>query len=197
MERAHTAVAMLISIACRGRSLTLVRRLGFACLAGLLLIATSAQSRAASGPSRPYLLSTGPTTLRFSKPDSIRRPARLDPLTLQAAISASNLVEQVSELDWLSNNGTFFSSLFSGMTNIASTEVLPLPMEGPETIGMSEIGASASDVLLITPQMLSEYFKPVVGVRLSATNALPQGAPRFEPPVAYPLPGSKAVYRSP
>jgi hypothetical protein len=65
---------------------------------------------------------------------------------------------------------------------------------------------SARELLVVTPQMLSEYLKPAVGATsMPATNALTHGdlyaPPRkdffFAPPAPKPASGSQATYSSP
>ncbi|MCS7091400.1 MAG: hypothetical protein NZM03_11890 [Limisphaera sp.] len=56
---------------------------------------------------------------------------------------------------------------------------------------------SASQLLLVTPQMLVEFFKPVPG----ASNPVPARVlvpvdMGFRPPLATPVPTSQAIYRS-
>ena len=63
--------------------------------------------------------------------------------------------------------------------------------------GMSPVGtASANDMLVVTPQMLINYFKPGVMSTNSAntTVVVPVG---FRPPGSTPPPASQAIYKSP
>jgi len=56
----------------------------------------------------------------------------------------------------------------------------------------------ASDLLLVTPQMLVEFFKPVPGVTNTAPlRVLVPMDVEFQPPLARPPASSQAIYRSP
>jgi len=56
----------------------------------------------------------------------------------------------------------------------------------------------ASDLLLVTPQMLGEFFKPVPGVTNTAPlRVLVPMDVEFQPPLARPPASSQAIYRSP
>jgi|GEM_PF-1049759 len=75
--------------------------------------------------------------------------------------------------------------------------LLAIGNTNPAPAGTNTVGP-ASDLLLVTPQMLVEFFKPVPGV----TNTAPLRVVvpmevEFQPPLARPPTSSQAIYRSP
>lgn len=158
-------------------------------LATLLALASAAQAGSA------YLPLTGPPPLRFEV--AFIRPAALLPVVATPTIAekieekkpagttpaATNLSEKTSAPEELLHSGS--------ETNPPPTAAFEVP-----TANSFAAHSLADNLLVITPQMLSEYFKPLGG----STNAggvsvilpLPVG---FTPPTEKNPPSSRATYK--
>jgi hypothetical protein len=79
---------------------------------------------------------------------------------------------------------------------VLADPLLTTPNTSPTAITTNTVGP-ASDLLLVTPQMLVEFFKPTPGVTSSApVRVLVPADIQFQPPLARPAPASQAIYRT-
>jgi len=142
----------------------------------------------------PYLTQSGPPPLRFSvamaSMASFALPASLFPHS-----AATNATEAVSSKSITSQTNSI-APLTPLVTSPANNLFLTT---GPEPLNNSAITPSASDMLVVSPQMLTEYFKPGPegtnsGNSANSGNAviLPV-AVGFTPPSA--KPSSQATYK--
>ena len=138
----------------------------------------------------PYLKQIGPPPLRFSLamanlaylafPESLKEKSAPTDITEVAANKsdtiATNAIPQPNP------------SLSSSTNNLISPS-LPVSQQNPT------ISPAASDMLVVSPQMLTEYFKPGPDGTNSATTVILPVAVGFTPPSAKPT--SRATYNSP
>jgi hypothetical protein len=162
----------------------------------LLILLAAGWTLLAAEPSQPYLL-TGPTALRYAKaPDATREFKWPSLFPAPAPVAQSNLVEQVSE-PAATNSAVAESTVPSPSPvptqpdSLASTEPSPPPV-APPAWNLDNVSSSASPMLLVTPQMLADFFRS----NSAAANVIPNWDLRFMPPIAMPPPSSEAVYRS-
>ena len=139
-----------------------------------------------------YLKKTGPSPLRFSLESAV--PASLTlPEMLVERQSPTNAPE------------TTIPAATCAQTNAVSAApaVDPAP-PAPPKVSTAESPAnatptpSASDLLPVSPQMLTEYFKPVANGTNAASSVVmpvPVAPVGFTPPIA--KPASRATYRTP
>jgi hypothetical protein len=152
----------------------------------IIAVYTAPQTRGNS----PYLKVGGPPPLRFSL-----AMASLASLALPAAFTekpaATNATEvAVNKADTSATNAApvhvpSFSSSTTGIT-LPANPILPNPQP---------VTPAASDMLVVSPQMLTEYFKPGPDGTNSANNAILPVAVGFTPPSA--KSSSRATYNSP
>ncbi|HWD93814.1 MAG TPA: hypothetical protein VG938_15850 [Verrucomicrobiae bacterium] len=154
----------------------------------LLLACTAAQTRGDG----VYLRKIGPSPLRFSLATASFSFALPQMLREQSAVTNSPEAEVANPSD----------------TNVVASQ-LPLPsatnnvpdLTNPNLPKNPLPGASASDLLVVSPQMLTEFFKPGTnGTNSPGATAVP--APTapvapigFTPPLVMP-PSSQAIYKS-
>lgn len=139
-----------------------------------------------------YLKKTGPSPLRFSLTSAVPASFTL-PATLVERQSSTNTPE------------TAVPAATSAQTNAVATApaVDPAPVVPPkvstaESPANSTPPPSASDLLPVSPQMLTEYFKPVANGTNAASSVVvpvPVAPVEFTPPVA--KPASRATYSTP
>jgi hypothetical protein len=141
----------------------------------------------------PYLTQTGPSPLRFS---------------LTAAFPASNVLPAaLVEPPKLTNaTETAVSPAISSQTNAVATVPASTPATnaqptilGTESPTKPTPPPAASELLVVSPQMLTEFFKPVAegtnsasAVVVPVTTPVPVG---FNPPLV--KPSSRATYNTP
>jgi len=139
-----------------------------------------------------YLKDTGPSPLRFSLASAV--PASF---VLPTALVEPQKPTNTTEIAVSATN--------SGQTNAVSAvsasapTTSPSAVSGPEFPGKPTPTPSASELLVVSPQMLTEFFRPVAGGTNSASTVvvpvmtpLPVG---FNPPsVKSP---SRATYNTP
>jgi hypothetical protein len=191
MEHAQTAVPQGPGLRVRGE-----RPVRFS----LLFMLVAGWPLLAAEPSHPYLLD-GPPALRFGRMIDPTRKFNWPSLFPEpSAVAKSNAVEHASMMTSATNSAsTVVTTSTAPPTSppltqtdiIASTE--PYPPQGVPSAGnLDNTSSSASPMLLVTPQMLADFFRSNV----PAANVVPNWDLRFMPPVAMPLPSSEAVYRS-
>jgi hypothetical protein len=154
-------------------------------VAGMLALCAAQQIRGKSA----YLKQIGPPPLRFSAatpplsfalpPMLAERPAPTN--STEIAVPKPNPVE--------TNTVALTSTpIPSVTTNLPAQSSLDLPNNLPRP-------ASASDMLVVSPQMLTEFFKPGLEGTNSATPAIVPEPVWFTPPLA--TPSSQAIYNRP
>jgi hypothetical protein len=139
-----------------------------------------------------YLKDTGPSPLRFSVANAV--PASY---VLPAALVEPQKPTNTTEIAVSATN--------SGQTNV----VAAVPASTPATIAPAVSGTessakpaptpSASELLVVSPQMLTEFFRPVAeGTNSASTVVVPVMTPLpvgFNPPSV--KPPSRATYNTP
>lgn len=161
-----------------------------------LAVLTAVAGCCAAMPARGihgYLTQIGPPPLRFSlatarfsfalPPVLVEKPAPTN--TAEIAATSTNAVETPAETNVVAQPST--PSLPTNTVAVA-----PNPNPEPNLVGTP----SASDMLVVSPQMLTEFFKPGSNETNSANTTVVLPAPvGFTPPLA--KPSSQAIYRSP
>lgn len=164
-----------------------------------------------------YLRCTGPVPLRFAAETTGLDGCELPPLLMEDDAPAStNLVSPENNASALPGKPTVTVTATNSAESIAPDAManqnqsiaagfdgdplaIPQPLSPPSTPASPEIAtaASASDLLVVTPQMLVDYFKPSRATTNSAGTAIfvPLG---FTPPapMAVTPPSSSATYRT-
>ena len=158
------------------------RRLGIAVTALLLLNCLSVKGGA-------YLPSVGPAPLRFAAVSM--RPkifSWVPPVAAKLAISAqTNLPPMVSAV----STGTNETVL------LADAKIDARVSSNPENLSTNSISEqhSADELLVVTPEMLVDYFKPGSNAK-NQTNVRVTTPVGFTPPPSAAEPSSQAIYRS-
>jgi hypothetical protein len=156
-------------------------------IAVLLVLYTAQETRGISA----YLKQIGPAPLRFSNASPIPASFTLPEILIERQ-SHTNAPEIIIPTTTSENtNGVSFTPF-----------VGPLPPTLPSVLTTESPAnpaptSSASDMLPVSPQMLTEYFKPVADGTNAASVVVPVPvAPvGFTPPVA--IPSSRATYSTP
>jgi hypothetical protein len=148
-----------------------------------------------------YLSRVGPPPLRFS---SLPKPKSLALINPQVAVTNPAAVT-TSEPDLPVTNAITTAStpqLSDTQTNSPAGTPAPEtsiagPLITPETqIPLSTNLLPAGNLLLVTPQVLADFFKANMDATYrAATNGAGDGEIPFIPPLSRPLPSSEAVYR--
>ena len=159
----------------------------FTLAAVVLALMTAQENRGSSA----YLKQVGPAPLRFSAPNAVPGSFAL-PASLVERIAPTNKAEIiVPDANSAQTNGVpvdpSANSTPTSQTITPSAELLPRPTPTP----------AASEMLVVSPQMLTEYFKPGTEATNSALSSgvfapVPVG---FTPPLV--KPPSRATYTSP
>lgn len=96
------------------------------------------------------------------------------------------------------------ASTGSSPTNPAPPYEFVLPDPLPGSAPSASTGATtntvgpASEMLIVTPQMLVDFFKPLPGLSNAApVRVIVPVDIGFQPPLVQPAPSSQAIYRSP
>lgn len=140
----------------------------------------------------PYLKQIGPSPLRFSLATAV--PASL---ALPTALAEPQKPTNAMEIA--------VSPAVSAQTNAVATAPISTPIPNPQpTVLSTEMPAkpapspSASEMLVVSPQMLTEFFKPVAeGTNTASTVVVPVTPVPvgFTPPLV--KPPSRATYSTP
>jgi len=149
-------------------------------LAGLMIASTANAGSA-------YLPATGPTPLRFEI--AMIRPvtflpvstASVDPKKEEAPITpaetATNLPETIADI-------------------VSQAAATPAPLADDSSANSLSAHSVAENMLIITPQMLSEYFKPFGnGTNLAGVSVLLPMPVGFTPPMEKDRATSRATYK--
>jgi hypothetical protein len=146
-----------------------------------------------------YLANVGPAPLRFASPPS---KGYVWPIGLNPLPSATNSAAAVTDsVPVTSTNLVLTSSSPPAQTN---NSAIPSPQtlaSGSPTLWQIQPGTdgnllSASNLLVLTPQMLADYFKANLdSLTRSATNGPAGPDLPFNPPTPKP-PSSEAIYRT-
>lgn len=186
-------------------------------LGGVLYAVVGGSTFSRAGLPGGYLPSTGPVPLRFAPEKAALTGYELPPLAMDdraltrgiLAASAENIAAETSDnLAALNQLGPVApdpanQAGFAGFDSdpLAITQP-PMALSAP-TLPGSATNAAASDVLVVTPQMLVEYFK-ADRAKTNTVNAVNVVNPAvyvpvgFTPPAptAFAAPSSSATYRS-
>ncbi|HLP76618.1 MAG TPA: hypothetical protein VK327_06810 [Candidatus Paceibacterota bacterium] len=143
-----------------------------------------------------YLAKVGPTPLRF-KPPPVRKRLEAKPLSANPHPESSVPTAPESNADslinwpWLSPESSQPQDSLFGSTSPASK----LPQPAGQPAEASSHRPSANELLVITPQMLIDYFKPMAGATNGAgvSVLLPVN---FTPPTPSAAPSSQAIYKT-
>jgi len=139
----------------------------------------------------PYLKLTGPAPLRFSvalaTPVTFALPESLADHHVATKSIATNSIVTTS----IDTNAVTVNAATNSLASETPTDL------GPNSQSGSPSTPAASDMLVVSPQMLTEFFKPVAeGTNAVGTVVVPVGVPiGFTPPSA--KPSSRATYHSP
>ena len=151
-----------------------------------------------------YLARLGPAPLRFAstavKPKGLARPEAASPsdtnataaLNIAAPTSGTNSAPSGPNAADLQR--TPKTSYSEPVTALAASN----PASGPaEPTGFDGNPLSASNLLVVTPQMLADYFKAGIDAAVKpGTNSVPTPDVLFAPPTPKPItPSSEATYR--
>jgi hypothetical protein len=153
----------------------------------LIALSAAQQTRGNSG----YLKRSGPEPLRFSLATANIASFVALPASLVEKSAATNTIETASIQANTTNTATFTPPPSSSASSPNTLSVVPgsfLPNVPPAV-------PAASDMLVVSPQMLTEYFKPGPNGTNSATTLILPVAVGFTPPSAKPY--SRATYNSP
>lgn len=137
----------------------------------------------------PYLPASGPSPLRFevAMARTFRFPAPKPVVTKTNAPAAP--VETSTEVP------SPVAPVEPVPAQVETAEVQPLPIGDPVEPLNQRASAPASDMLMVTPQMLVEYLKPTPGVTNSNVSVLVPFT--FKPPLEKtPTPSSRATYKT-
>jgi len=163
------------------------KNLSLKAFAGLLALCAARETRGIDA----YLKQIGPSPLRFSFATAVPASFTL-PAILVEPHSPTNAPEATAPATTSAQTNAVVSAPFVGpilpALPIVSTAESPANATPPP---------SASDLLPVSPQMLTEFFKPVANGTNAASVVVPVPvAPvGFTPPIA--KPASRATYRTP
>jgi hypothetical protein len=137
-----------------------------------------------------YLPLVGPPPLRFEKATVGARTISWTPpaLTPPAVVIETNLLPVTSAIP-VNNVGP------PSPANGPANTLVPLPQENLST-NSAVRNRSANDLLVITPEMLVDYFKPNNNAT-NAANVRVLVPVSFTPPASASIPSSQAIYRNP
>lgn len=154
----------------------------------LLVLYTVQETRGISA----YLKQIGPSSLRFSDANPVPASFTLPEILIERQ-SHTNAPETTVPTTTSDNTNSVSSSPFVGPLPLAQPTVLTA--QSPANAAPTP---SASDLLPVSPQMLTEYFKPVADGTNAASSVVvpvPVAPVGFTPPVA--RPSSRATYSTP
>lgn len=173
---------------------SIVRKLFSGFAVALLGVAIATPLGGAEG----YLPRSGPAALRFAAAPLQAKAFVWPPLRKDESAPSNSLPEAASAP--ASTNSAPVPAA-PGATNWVVDPALLDPTQFPvdtNSVPNSESPASsASELLIVTPQMLAEYLKPALsGALKAATNAPSSGDVGFLPPTPKPAASSEAIYRT-
>jgi hypothetical protein len=150
-----------------------------------------------------YLSHVGPSPIRFAalpaKPGDFVWPISLIP-----ARAATNVVADTSSAS-STNAAISLPGASEGQSQTNSVSSTPVSetaasatLIGPSMPnGLDGNPLSASNLLVVTPQMLADYFKANLDTSMRQSTNAPAGADvQFNPPIPKPAPSSEAIYRT-
>jgi len=138
--------------------------------------------------SSPYLKQMGPPPLRFSLATAAFSFA-LPPILIERH-SLTNSTETAAPKSNSAQTNAVAPPVPSSSSPPNGLPVLPSPESRNNSSGTS----SASDMLVVSPQMLTEYFKPGPETTNSANTLILSAPIGFTPPLA--KPSSQAIYKN-
>lgn len=156
-----------------------------------------------------YLTHLGPPPLRFAavptNPNSFTWPVALNlaPTPVRTETNSTTIPSIPSSV---SSTNTASSLPSAGTTEIQTntvsrpqvTETIasPAPSTLPAPLGSDGRPLAASNLLIVTPQMLADYFRANLdGSDRTSTNAISGADVPFNPPTPKVVPSSEAIYR--
>ncbi len=173
-----------------------------AAISGLVCVRLAAASE-------PYLAVVGPAPLRFEPVRSpawtelpavpplmapVAKPAEPPDLGSSAVVSNPPVSSATAVMPTDEANEADDAMNETNETIVATSAAQPAEGEPPT----APRPAMSGDSQLVTPQMLTDFFKPVVGRRTGRNSEVFVPADiDFSPPVPGPSPSSRATYKSP
>jgi hypothetical protein len=148
----------------------------------MLVLCTAQQMRGNSA----YLKQIGPSPLRFSLASASFSFVLPSVLTQPSATTNSTEIANTTPDSTATN--------IVALQNPAQSHNFPVPPT-PDSQNNSTETPSASDMLVVSPQMLTEYFKPGPDGTNSVNTVILPVPVGFTPPSA--KPSSQAIYKSP
>ncbi len=153
-----------------------------------------------------YLTRLGPAPLRFASAPASTKDF-VWPIPLQPGHTATNSSALAAIGDSVAGTNSSVSVAIttgsqtqsSSLVASQSTEIVKSsPLIGPSIPTVSDGNPlSASNLLLVTPQMLADYFKASFDfANKPGTNVLNGVEVPFNPPMPKPIPSSEAIYRT-
>lgn len=163
----------------------------------LALILVMAGSGSANGP---YFLQSGPPPLRFGERQSEKKLV-LPPLFPPKPAATNATVLPVKEADSGSTNSAaepLAAEAQAGTNAPGGTDDITLSAGSSSTLNSDARGIPAGEMLIVTPQMLADYLKPIPGATVRAgTNAAANGDVLFRPPSPNAPPAGPATPAAP
>jgi hypothetical protein len=157
-----------------------------AAVAAMLILCAAQETRGMNA----YLKQTGPCPLRFSLFNFV--PASF---ALPKSLVERQAPTNTAQVATVTNTSTGTNAVASTLPPVPAPPTNPSVQTAIDTQNSSVPKPPASDLLVVSPQMLTEFFKPVANETNSPGDAsvpLPVG---FTPPSA--PPSSRATYNSP
>jgi len=140
-----------------------------------------------------YLKQTGPSALRFSIATAVPMS-----FALPAALVEPQKHTNATEIVTAATTSAQTNAPAEVLTSSPATNAQPA-FSGPEAPGKPAPTTPASEMLVVSPQMLTEFFKPVAdGTNSANTVIVPVTTPvpvGFTPPLV--KPSSRATYNTP
>ncbi len=158
----------------------------------LLVLYTAQETRGISA----YLKQIGPSSLRFSDANPVPASFTLPEILIERQ-SPTNAPENAIPTTTSTETNSVSSTSFVGPIPLAQQSNQPTVLTAQSPANPAPT-PSASDLLPVSPQMLTEYFKPVADGTNAASSVVvpvPVAPVGFTPPVA--RPSSRATYSTP
>jgi hypothetical protein len=150
-----------------------------------------------------YLSHLGPAPLRFAavpaKPGDFVWPISLNPARAVTNVLADTSSASTTNSAISLASSSVNQSQTNGVSSIPAREAAAsTPLIGASTPnGLDGNPLSASNLLVVTPQMLADFFKANLDSSMRLSTNAPSGADvPFNPPIPKPTPSSEAIYRT-
>jgi hypothetical protein len=165
-----------------------LRNRKFTVTAVIFLLLATQENRGFSA----YLKQIGPSPLRFSLATAVPTTFVLPPELVEPQKPTNTTATAVSPAISTETNAVPAVPVTTPATNAEPTSL------SPETPAKPNPTPSASEMLVVSPQMLTEFFKPAKNTNAADNVVTPVTTPvpvGFTPPSA--KPGSRATYNTP